>query len=205
MGGIDLTGQRFGKLVVIERVGSSTHGGSIWMCVCDCGNDTRALSNNLRRGHTRSCGCSAGRGFTPAQRFWSKVNRGSPEGCWVWTGAVTSDGYGQLSVGGKMVSAHRFAYELCREPIPDGLQLDHLCRNRGCVNPEHLEPVDCRTNLLRGVGPSAVNATKTHCVHGHPLNGENLYVGPGGSRLCRECRRLASARWKQRRREEETS
>lgn len=72
-------------------------------------------------------------------------------------------------------------------PIPEGMDLDHTCRNRGCVNPEHLEPVTTQVNTLRGIGPTAENARKTHCKHGHPLEGDNLYVDPEGKRKCRAC------------------
>lgn len=181
----DLAGWRFGKLVAVERVGSDVRGASKWRCSCDCGGETQAIASNLRRGHVRSCGCLAG---TPEERFWAKVDRRGPTDCWVWTGAK-SNGYGQLRNMGKLVQAHRFAYEVEVGPIPDGFELDHLCRNRACVNPAHLEPVDHRTNVLRGVGPSAVHAQKTSCVHGHPFDEANTRLRPNGKRECRACHR----------------
>lgn len=108
----------------------------------------------------------------------------SSSGCWEWTGARRPDGYGVLNG----VRAHRLVYEAKVGPIPEGLDLDHLCRVRHCVNPDHLEPVTRRVNTLRGEGPAAVKARQTHCVNGHLLAGDNLYVHPKrGTRNCRTC------------------
>lgn len=108
-------------------------------------------------------------------------------GCWVWQTNL-SDGYGYLSnVGGRRVRAHRYVYERMREPIPEGMTLDHLCRNRRCVNPDHLEIVTIRENTLRGDTITGINAAKTHCLRGHPLSGANLYER-NGRRHCRACR-----------------
>jgi hypothetical protein len=139
---------------------------------------------------------------TPEERFWSRVQR--TDGCWLWTGAPSNRGYGQLSVERKTVGAHRFAYELMVGPIPQGLELDHLCGVRLCVNPAHLEPVDHRTNLLRGSGFAATNAQKTHCPHGHEYTPENTYhnPNPNGGRMCRTCKRAHDARDRARRRGE---
>jgi len=133
------------------------------------------------------------------ERFMEKVADGE-NGCMNWTGGLNGVGYGQFYRGrtdlgdtGKTY-AHRWSYETFVGPIPEGLHLDHLCRNRACVNPDHLEPVTIRENLLRGVGPSATNARKTACPQGHPLAGANLYVNPNNSqRSCRECGRERQA------------
>lgn len=106
--------------------------------------------------------------------------------CWEWPGQRNSLGYGIFS----KALAHRVVYErLTGEQIPDGYDLDHLCRNPPCVNPRHLEPVTHRENLLRGTGFAATNAQKTHCAGGHPFDEENTYVSPKGQRKCRACNR----------------
>jgi hypothetical protein len=131
-----------------------------------------------------------------ADRFWEKVDRRGPKECWPWLAGKNRWGYGHLHVGSKadfshrLVSAHRLVYELVVGPIPEGLTIDHLCRNRACVNPAHLEPVTNRINILRGIGAAALHAKKTHCPQGHPYDEENTYIYPNGARYCRECNRI---------------
>ncbi len=124
-----------------------------------------------------------------APRFWSKVNKGASTDCWEWTAKIERNGYGRFWVNGHSVSAHRFAYELTHGPIPKGLTIDHLCRNRTCVNPAHMELVSLRTNVLRGSGFTAQFAKKTHCPQGHPYDLFNMRINRRGARLCRECER----------------
>jgi hypothetical protein len=111
-------------------------------------------------------------------------------GCWLWVGQTSADGYGKVTVAKRSWRAHRLIYTIVRGGIPDGMQLDHLCRVRNCVNPDHLDPVDARTNLLRGETLAAANAAKESCKNGHPLAGDNLAVYADGQRRCRECARI---------------
>lgn len=124
-------------------------------------------------------------------RFWSKVEW--TPGCWFWTGARTSTGYGNFMVDGRRwVKAHRWAYERLIGAIPWGLELDHLCRVRHCVNVAHLEPVTHRENGIRGIGPQS-RARHTHCKRGHAyaIHGQRR---SDGRRRCGECVRLRGVR-----------
>jgi hypothetical protein len=111
------------------------------------------------------------------------------EDCWQWKAATNAHGYGVVRYEGRNHLAHRLIYEILVGPILDGLELDHLCRNRGCVRPDHLEPVSRRENQLRGFAFSGINSRKTHCPKGHPYTPENIYQRPGGDprRYCRRC------------------
>jgi len=120
---------------------------------------------------------------TVDERFWSKVRK--TETCWLWTASKTWDGYGQFARDGRLVKAHRWSWEQLRGPIPDGLVIDHLCRVRACVKPDHMEVVTIRENTNRG---RSANRDKTCCPAGHSYAGDNLYVNPDGERICRACR-----------------
>ena len=119
-------------------------------------------------------------------RFWAKVTEDDSSGCWLWTGAIGSRGYAHFRVDGRTVVGHRLAYEALVGDIPAGLVIDHLCRNRSCVNPWHLEPVPERINILRGEALSAQRARQTHCKRGHEFTPENTYVWQT-ARICRPC------------------
>lgn len=126
------------------------------------------------------------------RRFWSKVDKQSE--CWIWTAGVTPSGYGSFKLLGKNTAAHRLAYTITKGAIPNDLVLDHICRNRLCVNPDHLEIVTQKVNILRGAGPSASNDEKTHCPRNHPLEKPNLILSnlKRGARECVACSRTRS-------------
>lgn len=120
-------------------------------------------------------------------RLWAKIEK--TETCWNWIGYLSPKGYGRFNVNGKNKYAYRVTYEWIKGPIPDGLELDHLCRNRACVNPDHLEPVTHKENQSRGI-----HATKTHCKWGHEFTEKNTYMrkrGKNWTRVCRICNKAS--------------
>lgn len=133
--------------------------------------------------------------LTDIQRF-HKSYEVAPSGCWQWRLSKDKDGYGLFRIGGmidgtrKQVRAHRWAYKNIISPFDDSLTIDHLCRNHGCVNPSHLEPVSGRVNTQRGE-----RATATHCKRGHPFSGENLMIQAEGKRRCRICSENTIRQW----------
>jgi hypothetical protein len=140
--------------------------------------------------------------ITAEERFWSFVVK--TESCWNWigAGAGSSRGYGRFSIRidgkSRLLQAHRFSYELLVGPIPTGLEIDHLCRNRRCVNPAHLESVTAQINQHRSASVSGLNAAKTHCPRGHAYADVGRLDPNGGKRYCRECCRLNTAAYRKR-------
>jgi hypothetical protein len=110
------------------------------------------------------------------------------DGCWIWPGDKNTGGYGKVKFNTVTSRVHRVVYEHFFGKIPEGLQTDHLCKNILCANPWHLELVSARENWYRSMSQSAVNERKMHCIRGHPLSGDNLYVyAKTGKRHCRQC------------------
>lgn len=143
----DMTGIRFGSLVAVAYAGAKK-----WLLRCDCGAERLVAGADLRRRRTRSCGCHGGL----MGRFWGKVEKQTE--CWLWTASRTDDGYGQIKIDGRVVLAHRWAWEQEHGPVPGGLELDHTCRNRACVRPAHLEAVTHQENVRRGNMRSVVKS-----------------------------------------------
>lgn len=129
-----------------------------------------------------------------ADRFWSRVDKSGH--CWIWNGARQSRGYGNFVAGGKNHLAHRYAYSLVAQ-IPDGLVIDHKCRERRCVRPGHLRAVTQTINALENTdSPCAANANKAQCCRGHDLSGDNLRIDRRGKRVCLTCRKTERIRAK---------
>ncbi len=132
--------------------------------------------------------------INPIIRFLSKITI-KDNGCWEWISSLNVDGYGKF-YDGKIKYAHRFIYEYFYGQICPDLTIDHLCRNRACVNPVHMELVTIQENIKRGISQSVINSQKTHCQNEHPLFGKNLYVAPNGTRHCRKCRYVFNLQYK---------
>jgi HNH endonuclease len=150
-------------------------------------------------------------GRTPRERILSRLVIDPVTGCVEWTGPRGPSGHGTVWLDGRTRRVHRVVYEMFAGPIPAGLVLDHLCRNPPCCNVAHLEPVTHKENILRGTGPPAANATKTHCPAGHPYDEANTFWRSNGARLCRIChregihrRRAYNRAWTRRKLDEQT-
>jgi hypothetical protein len=135
---------------------------------------------------------------SPEERFWLKVDRRGEDDCWEWLAAKGEMGHGRFWTGSRPGVAHRFSYELLVGPIPDGLELDHLCRNPRCVNPKHLEPVTHVENIHRGA-----HRMKTHCPQGHEYTPDNIRWVGGTRRSCKICYKVQSYAATKRRRARE--
>lgn len=126
---------------------------------------------------------------TDAERFWPKVDTSGD--CWTWrAGVFKSTGYGAFHFSGRgLITAHRAAWLLAHGDVQEGLVIDHLCRNRICVRPDHLKAVTNTENLERGAGYALRNGMRDHCIHGHAYTPENTYISPAGDTRCRTCAR----------------
>jgi len=161
----------------VRRCDATCHNATKPDCVCICGGLFHGGGDTFDDG--------------PARRFWKKVAVSEETDCWLWTGSTSTAGYGTFWNGEGWSNAHRWLYQRVKGPVPEGLQLDHLCRQRNCVRPDHMEPVTSRENSLRGESLPAQNARKTHCPAGHIYDEENTYVTGRGYRNCRACHREA--------------
>lgn len=133
----------------------------------------------------------------PIERFRARYVQNDETGCWEWQRNLMKNGYGRFCLyADGSVLAHRFAYEHFVGPIPEGMHVDHLCRNRRCVNPDHLEAVTPTENNIRSVPFRKKLATETHCANGHRWTDKTRYVSPSGTIACRACRNEAQLRYK---------
>lgn len=131
--------------------------------------------------------------MTTIDRFSARITPVTESGCWIWTGQTSHKGYGRIRVEGRLIHAHRFAYQYYIGSIPEYLTLDHRCRVRCCTNPYHLRPMTSKENTLIGVGITAINARKTYCLKGHSFTEANTIIRKTG-RGCRECKSIQEKR-----------
>ena len=140
--------------------------------------------------HAKTCRrCMPPRSRSPFERFERLVDK--TETCWTWLGNVSPEGYGRFGFRGRTDQAHRVAFELYMGPIAPDLVIDHLCRNRRCVNPAHLDPVSTAENVKRATSLEVLGT----CKRGHPATPENVYIRGNGQRMCRPCSLERNRRW----------
>ena len=156
----------------------------IGYCQCGCGHSLSGGSLSYLPYHGRHF-------YKRKEPKWEVLENG----CWKWLLYANNKGYGIWNHAGRSILAHVVLWERRNGPVPAGLELDHLCRNRLCVNPDHLEAVTHQENISRGLG-----ARRTHCPYGHPLSGTNLRLGKDGHRYCKACCRLHGRLWARRKR-----
>lgn len=161
-----------------------------------CGREFTSTSKTLHR-ECCSHSCKAQlKTKRSMDSFYADVSKSGPTWngapCWEWTGAIAANGYARKTIRGRSQSAHKISWQLANGPVPKGLCIDHLCRNRRCVNPAHLEAVSQGENLKRGDTQAAKNSTKTHCLRGHEFTPENTYLHDG-KRNCKACMRIREA------------
>ena len=148
----------------------------------------------------REMGIGVNKAEASAAYFWSRVDKSAA--CWIWTGCIVKTGYGNIKVGGQIKLTHRYAYELAKGPIPNGLVIDHLCSVRACVNPDHLEAVTDEENRRRGLSYGIVNGRRDTCANGHPITEDSYRPRMDGVRArsyCRICKAAADRAYYQRR------
>ncbi|KKN27705.1 hypothetical protein LCGC14_0861810 [marine sediment metagenome] len=191
-----------GNIKTAKQLGRRGSYKYVWKVCESCDHSRWVTIDNSKNGGSQICQiCNAKRnllnvkhpGIYPripfVDRFWAKVKK--TDSCWNWCGSINKvTGYGQIQIDGKLELVHVAAYKLTGSLIPEGRELDHLCRNRACVNPDHLEPVTHRENVLRGINVCATNAKATHCPRGHPYDSTNTYRRPDGGRDCKICQRV---------------
>jgi len=139
--------------------------------------------------------------MTVEQRFRAKFIADEDTGCWNWTACKQPTGYGNMWNGQRVEQAHRIAYRLFCGPIPEGREIDHVCRKRGCVNPDHLRAVTHRENMRVSDTVMGRNAAKLFCKRGHPFSGQNLFISKSGARQCRTCINMHARNAKRRRKD----
>lgn len=166
------------------------------ICLRACGLCVRCGEEAAEKDRVRCRGCLKGK-KSSVERFKEKYKVNETTGCWEWqAGKNRKWGYGTFRVKGyRTKKAHRFSHEFFKGPIPAGLTIDHLCRNKGCVNPDHLEAVTNRENSLRSDNIAGRNARKTHCPKGHPYDEKNTFKQFLGGRGCRACNKEYQRLW----------